>query len=172
MNNEATTFFDWSTMLVNTLAGMSSANTSILKLAENMKDNTASSIVERRNMMNSVTVEVFKTEEVHAAAAESYGNRRGSMGSIVSSFTSESSEQMPCRQLIMDIIASTDSNNQRHETELLTGQVLSRDDLVDFEGGRNISLVKIDLSSCGDPPYNPGGTFCCMRRLTCCVLAK
>ena len=118
--------------------------------------------------MNSVTVEMFKTEEVHAAAAESYGNRRGSMGSM----SSESLKEMPRRQLIMDIIASTDSNNQGHETELLTGQVLSRDDLVDFEGGRNTSLVKIDLSSCGNPPYNPGGTFCCMHRLTCFVLAK
>ena len=172
MNNEATTFFDWSTKLVNTLAGMPSANTSILKLAENMKDNTASSIVERRNMMNSVTIEVFKTEEVQSAAAESYVNRRGSsMGSITSSFTA-GSEESSRRQLIMNIILSTDSNNHRHETELLTGKVLSRGDLVDSGVGRNTSLVKIDLSSCGNPPYNPGGTFRSMRRLSCRVLAK
>ena len=113
-------------------------------------------------MLDSVTVEVYTTEEVKNAAAQSYLTaRRGSMGTISrrrSSMDEEESiakEDRPSNKRLMQIIGNSGLNDS--DKQLLEGKVKSREDVISSAARRGeseavtrkTSLVKIDLQSCG-----------------------
>ena len=85
VQGESSTFYDWATTLVTTMARLS-ASPLVLKLSNDMKENTQSSLVRANNLMESVKVEVYTSREVENAAAASFmSKRRGSGGTMSSS---------------------------------------------------------------------------------------
>jgi sulfite reductase alpha subunit-like flavoprotein len=161
VEGESPAFYQWTSNLVTTLAHVDNASPFMLKLANSMAESTASSLVQQRNLMRSIKIEFFTHEEVESAAAKSYMRRCGTMGSLRGSFTGGVVEkhETPRRERIMKIIA-TSSQQETLAKNMLAGRVISREDLVGSglgnEVGRKTSVLKIDLKSCGDPPYQPG----------------
>ncbi|KAL7552363.1 hypothetical protein ACHAWF_015597 [Thalassiosira exigua] len=161
VEGETSAFYQWTSNLVTTLANMDNASPFMLKLANSMEESTASSLVQQRNLMRSIKIELFTHEEVESAAAKSYMRRSGSMGSLRGSFTGgvEEKHEMPRRERILKIIKSS-SQQETLAKNMLAGRVISREDLggsgLGSEVGRKTSVLKIDLKSCGDPPYQPG----------------
>ncbi|KAL9180658.1 hypothetical protein ACHAXT_011111 [Thalassiosira profunda] len=179
VKGEVLTFQDWTTKLVAKMSRLNSASRLWSKLLDNMKESAASSLARRKAMLSSVEVEVFNATDVKKAAAESFMSaRRGSLGSAMSrsrrrssmgsgrrlslgSATSEDEEAAQSRRLTK-IILSSGINDA--ESKYLEGEVKSREDLISYaplegEGesvSRKTSLIKIDLQSCGNPPYQPG----------------
>ena len=147
------------TKLVNNMASMQGASRYMVKLSKNIEANTASNLVERQNMMDSINVQVFSAEEVQSAAASSFMKRSGSLGSLSSYFKSGDSTEESSHKELMQIIATSGRHTPGVDENVLKGIVKSRENIIDSGGGRKTSLVKIDLESCGNPPYNPGGEF-------------
>jgi len=171
VKGERKEFNDWTAKLVTKMALMPSASPLVLKLLANMKENTASSLIRTRNMLNSITVELFTTEEVQNAAAQLYmttrrgsvaGRRRSTLDSASNGGVDEEDGQSQNKRLLQ-IVGNSDLRDSHNE--LLEGVVKSRDDIISnaIDGGgnettasRKTSLVKIDMQSCGNPPYEPG----------------
>lgn len=107
--------------------------------------------------MEAVSVDIFTAAEVTRAAASSYMKRSGSMSSFASlSLLSDEQgeEDGHCNQLLSELIVKSGRLNS--SVERFEGRVISREDLIDSGEGRKTSLIKIDLTSCGNPPYQPG----------------
>ncbi|KAL7535297.1 LOW QUALITY PROTEIN: hypothetical protein ACHAXR_007456, partial [Thalassiosira sp. AJA248-18] len=163
VKGEAGTFYNWTTKLVAKMANNPSASDLVLKLSDNIKESNASSLVETRSMLGSVKVEIFSGAEVCNAAALSYMTSR--RASIDASSHSAKRILAPLEMVndrIVQIIGS--SGLRSPDKKFLEGRVISRDDIISStvnEGGieavaRKTSLLKIDLQSCGNPPYEPG----------------
>ena len=185
VKGEGPTFDYWTTNLVMEMASMRGASDLMLKLASDMKDSTASSLVRARNLLNCVKVEVFTENEVEIAAAMSYmtkRSRRRSSTSIDSSRRGSSinssgrrtsidsfGSDPPCdvkisvhtNERLMQIMSS--SSTEFSNKDILEGRVKSRQDVISSvvreEGSqaatRKTSLVKIDLQSCGSECMSP-----------------
>ncbi|KAL9178842.1 hypothetical protein ACHAXT_003973 [Thalassiosira profunda] len=142
VKGEASVFYEWAANLVKVLASQPSASPFMIKLAEKMKDsNETSALVKRRNLANSLSVEVFSSAEVESAAAMSFMARRGAARRRSSRESQEGVGETPRVQRLHEIMSSSSSVVPEGENEAVA---------------RKTSLVKIDLSACGDPPYQPG----------------
>jgi len=109
VQGESSTFYDWTLVLVSRMAS-TATNPLIQQLANNMKENTLSSLVRSHSLLDSVKVEVFTTEEVeHAAAALFMSKRRGSGGTMGSSARRLSTAGTSGRRLSMDAGSSSRS---------------------------------------------------------------
>ena len=109
VQGESSTFYDWTLVLVSRMAS-TATNPLIQQLANNMKENTLSSLVRSHSLLGSVKVEVFTTEEVeHAAAALFMSKRRGSGGTMGSSARRLSTTGTSGRRLSMDAGSSSRS---------------------------------------------------------------
>ena len=81
----------------------------------------------------------------------------------MTTLTASSSDESVKNERLVNIIGSSSRDNTSEG--ILTGTIKSREDLIssiprDGESEattRKTSLLKIDLQSCGDPPYQPGG---------------
>lgn len=153
VKGEGPTFHHWTTNLVMEMASMRGASDLMLKLASDMKDSTASSLVQARNLLNCVKVEVFSENEVEIAAAMSYmtkRSRRRSSASIDSSRRGSSinssgrrtsidsfgGSDLPCdvkisvhtNERLMQIMSS--SSTHFYNKDILEGRVKSREDVI------------------------------------------
>lgn len=115
--------------------------------------------------MESVLVHVFTADQVKTAAAESFMRRKGNAQSRDRrSLLQKGKSVLDLEQesLLSKIVSTptTDYRNTTDEEDVLVGEIIDRTDLIKSEGedamARRTSLVKINLASCGNPPYNPG----------------
>ncbi|KAL7542688.1 hypothetical protein ACHAXR_011997 [Thalassiosira sp. AJA248-18] len=172
VKGEAGTFYDWTTKLVTKMANNPSASDLVLKLSNNIKESNASSLVKTRNMLGSVKVEVFGGAEVRNAAALSYMTSKHSSHSRRASCDYGDVSTHNAKKILAPLEMENDrivqimgsSGLRSSDKKFLEGRVISREDVissaVNEEGNeavaRKTSLLKIDLQSCGNPPYQPG----------------
>ena len=162
---------------------------SILRLAQDLKDGTAS-VDAFIDIKEHVLVEVFGNEEVQSAVGKCFmrgglrgsGRRRSSLGSNSSSQRRSSQRRNSTEscgsannldeedvshgaERLMSILQSGGGGNvglaRPNNHSCLNSVILAREDVIgndenDDGVSRKTSLIKIDLSSCGSPPYEPG----------------
>ena len=134
----------------------------MIKLSEDLRQNNAVK-VKMSNLIDYVKVDVFTAKEVETAAAKVFMRRKSRKYLRMKSFT-WSSTSSSIEEAVKIISGSWESSKILSEDALI-GKVIDRIDLIasdecDDSGEemvtRKTSLVKIDLESCGNPPYQPG----------------
>lgn len=153
VKGEASMFYEWMRKLVEVEPLMA-------KLYEDIKDKTVSYSI--KHLADSVTVQVFPAEEVKSAAAQSVSYMDMSMHSHAS-FAS-SNEGVDQKHDLVTKVVSCLMSGSSCKTDVLVGDVIDRADLISIAAPskgedvvtRKTSLVKINLVSCGNPPYKPG----------------
>eukprot|EP00984_Skeletonema_dohrnii_P034576 scaffold33595_cov95-Skeletonema_dohrnii-CCMP3373.AAC.1 len=147
VKGEDFTFQTWTAMLLGELASMSDATPLVVQLSERINDLDHTD-TRRQNILQSVSVQIFTSTEVKEAAADSFMSKR----------------RIDVDERINEAItkALKNSSSSRQRKDVFEGRILGRVDLLGQEESekgkelRNTSLVKIDLGSCGNPPYQPG----------------
>lgn len=150
-------FHQFLTSLVGTLASYPSANSCVLKLNNQLKESASNNCQQRRDIVQSVKIEIFSKDEVKHAAGELLTSRRRSSG-----FDDENSRTMSRLEMIKQLVEKSLQREAIIEDHI--GTITTRDDIIigkeELEvmngNGRRTCLIKIDLNCCGSPPYEPG----------------
>ena len=180
VKGEDITFQSWTAMLLEKMANMPDASPLVVELSDRIND--LDQIDSRRQIiLESVTLRIFTSKEVKEAAAKSFMKRRRSSAaskrwsqprkSSTDSLDSSSSRHLDGTLLsvvevdegINEAINKALQSTSRLRKDVFEGLIMARIDLLGQDEGeqgtvehRKTSLVKIDLDSCGNPPYQPG----------------
>jgi len=172
LTGEETTFRHWTSELVDKLASMPDASPLALQLSERIND-FDQTFNRRKTILDSVKVEVFRSEAVNEAVANSFMPRRGSADSSLrqSVLRRGSLDSSRKQSVLRNSINSGDLGGRLHEAVAKTalanpfrndrfeGEVLSREDLISGDGldsghaCRQTSLLSINVFGL---PYQPG----------------
>lgn len=154
VKGEAPTVHDWLLELVDNLAAKPSSSELVCQLAQDLSEGNAT-VDAFIDIKEHVVIEVFGNEEVQTAVGKFF-MRPGSRGS---SYSSRRSTRL------MSILQSGGGGNvglaRPNNHSCLNSVILAREDVIgndenDDGVSRKTSLIKVDLSSCGSPPYEPG----------------
>eukprot|EP00581_Thalassiosira_minuscula_P018097 CAMPEP_0183714154 /NCGR_PEP_ID=MMETSP0737-20130205/8790_1 /TAXON_ID=385413 /ORGANISM="Thalassiosira miniscula, Strain CCMP1093" /LENGTH=1265 /DNA_ID=CAMNT_0025943059 /DNA_START=110 /DNA_END=3907 /DNA_ORIENTATION=+ len=165
VRGEDKTFRVWIRSLVVAMASKESASCMEAALLESIQDDNNSIVGKRRQVLDSLEVQVFSQEDTKKAAASLFVANRSNRAIATGTGRGKTTtmNELSKKQSLMTIILSSSvanpEDNEDGNRNIFTGIVKSREEMIrgigEEEKERGTSLIKIDLSH-GNPPYEPG----------------
>ena len=163
VKGEEITFKRWTATLVEKLSSLPGASPLVVQLSERISD-LGGTDTRRKVILESTTVNIFTSEEVKEAAANSF--MTGSLDisrhqAIRRSQLSPDIGNDSSIAKLKEAITTSFTSKSHLRKDLYESVILERVDLLgqtegEEKAGRKTSLVKIDLELCGNPPYSAG----------------
>ena len=166
VKGEGQTFNAWTCSLVIKMASNPSASHRVVELSQSIQDSKSSILGKRRDILDSLDVQIFSEDRCKTAVGNVFITRRGDLtgpmnaGSIRRSQMRRGRGDLSRLQSLRQIIVSTLEEDE--SDNVFVGTVKSRSEMIhevgcnEEEKERGTSLIKIDLQGSGNPPYEPG----------------